>query len=309
MVGSGTRMSDEQKMEALGETAEPSIRSYASVPMLRFAYRVPTQRAPWLSFDPELKDDCSTAVRAVRLVLLALFAFLVGPLESRSAMADEVPEAASLQLSSAAHHVENEKQNARAAPPRHLRQNRPYALITDAVPALAGPTQRAVSDPKRDALHLIVKHEHGPPAAANHTDHGLSCLHGLSLTFPSHHPRLSQSHIKIKIIVGSGSFPPIDVVSCVHSPALLHTADSLPGAYLSLFTAIQSVQSKNYFRNSLRSVAALCPGRRLAAAVFKSGRNLANASSTRDRRFWSTHGLSSSRERTLAIFVITLKEP
>jgi hypothetical protein len=219
-------------MQELGKTAENTVRSYASVPMLRFAYRVCPRQAPWLSVDPELSDECSSVIRSIRLVLFALFALLVAPLESRSAMADEIPEAASLQLNSAASHVENERLNACATLPRYLRQNLSYALIADAVSARAGRTERAVSDPKRDALHLIVRHEHGPPTAAPHTENGCSCLYGLTLTLPSH-SLLPPSHARIEIFPGSGSLPPIDVASYAHSPATLRNADSITGAYLS----------------------------------------------------------------------------
>ena len=217
-------------MQALGKAAGSTVRSYASVPMLRFAYRVCPQPAPWISVDPELKGECTSLIRSIRLVLFALFALLAGPLKSRSAMAENVPESASIQLNTAASHLKQEKLNACVTLPRFSRRVVRYAWIADAVPARAGRAERAVSDPKRDAQHLIVKHEHGPPAAAPRTQNGWSRLHGSAFTLPSD-LALSPSHASFEIPSASDSLFPIEVASYAHSPAVLRHADSTTGAY------------------------------------------------------------------------------
>jgi len=56
---------------------------------------------PWLGFDPELQSDCSAAYRALRLVMLALFA-LLGASSRLQAQSSNQPESGSLETRVAA---------------------------------------------------------------------------------------------------------------------------------------------------------------------------------------------------------------
>ncbi len=143
------------------ENSGELLHSYASVPLLRSVYRVRKGRSPWLSSDPELNADCSAAVRAVRLVLLALFTLFVAPLKSHSTTVDEHPDAANLPSTITRDQVCGREITLSAS----RSQNQVMWTRESRVPTiLHGAMRRALEEPKRDAPYLTVERDHGPPA-------------------------------------------------------------------------------------------------------------------------------------------------
>jgi phosphate-selective porin len=140
-------------------------RRCISVPMLRSAYRIRSSRMPWLSFDPNLQADCNAAIRAVKLVILALFALFITPLKSKAATPDSATEIELLKRRV----DEQQRQIEELKSLVSKQQGKEVSVIelpkasANETQAPAGGAEKAVSDPKRDSVHLTVKRDHAPP--------------------------------------------------------------------------------------------------------------------------------------------------
>jgi hypothetical protein len=176
-------------MQALGRTVENSIRSYTSVPMPPSSYRVRATCAPWLSLDPVLKDDCSTAVRAFHLVMFALFALFVAPLKSRAVVVKANREAGP-QSTCIASREQHDRLNGGMVLAQRDKQKGFSGPTANTTSALTGRVERAVNSPRRDAPHLAVKRDHGPPITIHLADphpHGPPALLPLRAPLPQAH--------------------------------------------------------------------------------------------------------------------------
>lgn len=146
-------------MQPKSDLATGTVRSYASVPLPRSAYRALTSVSPWLGCDPQFQGECSAAVRMVRLTLFALFAIIVAPLRSRNASAENIPKTTNspvaAELLSAADPLADQHScvlEQAALTPVFPSEDSQQPLIHRATDEAPGPR-----------VHLVVKHTHGPP--------------------------------------------------------------------------------------------------------------------------------------------------
>ncbi len=161
-----------------------SMRNHGSVPMLRSSYRARAGQIPWLPIDPNLAADCTSAVRAMRLVLLALFALFTAPMKSRPSVSGKGTDVAKPELkSSPGHSFERLKAGIGI---KHVTMQKVGAVYSTSADAsckgehLRGRTQTAVNDPKRESMHLRIKRDHAPPPTKP------TCFHAMQSWLPPH---------------------------------------------------------------------------------------------------------------------------
>lgn len=143
------------------DQAAIQMRSYASIPLPRSAYHTRTGADPWLSCDPQLQDDCSAAVRAMRLILFALFALFIAPLRSEPAPAQN-PDSSQAALAVG----ENSTKDVQLASVQNRREwIAEKRLHASKVAAQCIPS-RASAEAKQQPVFLKVKRSHGPPSLA-----------------------------------------------------------------------------------------------------------------------------------------------
>ena len=122
--------------------------------------------APWLGFDPELQSDCSSAYRAFRLVMLALFA-LLGASSRVQAQSSNQPESGSLET-----RLEAQEQQITELKTLVLRQAQQLQSQQQVLNELRNdkgatlPTRPTAED-KRESAYLRVNRTHAPPPTNN----------------------------------------------------------------------------------------------------------------------------------------------
>jgi phosphate-selective porin len=147
-------------------------RRYASVPMLRSAHRACSSTMPWLSFDPNLQADCNAAIRAVKLVMFALFALFTSSVKSNAATPDSATEIELLRrrIDEQQREIDELKAMVSTQQGKQVSAVQLQQTSLNETQASAGAAEKAVSDPKRDSLHLAVKRDHAPPQQTEKRD-------------------------------------------------------------------------------------------------------------------------------------------
>jgi len=140
------------------------------MPMPRSSHRIVDSTSPWVSMDPMLGRECLNLYRSVRLVLLALIAFMTGPRRIRA----EAGGGESLWHSSSAvsEKVESPKESpdyqqkklhtciqSRADSSARLASN---SLLTRTI----GATELALDAPRRETFYFAGIRAHAPPASS-----------------------------------------------------------------------------------------------------------------------------------------------
>lgn len=148
------------------------------MPMPRSSYRVVDSNSPWVSVDPVFGKECLALYRSVRLTLLALIAFMTGPLRLRAETGhgDSVLQTRTGRLLKI--QSPNSALDSQTAPDSQTRIARlglrdPGGFRTRLISSARMNSERVVSAiafaldaPKRGSPQLESRRTHAPPAAS-----------------------------------------------------------------------------------------------------------------------------------------------